>query len=231
MQRFGQIDAWINDAAVAAIGRFDAVPLRDHGRVVDVNLKGTISGSYLALEQFRRQGFGTLVNISSVEGKTGIAYHASYSATKFAIVGLDRALNQELRLQGLSDRIHVVSVLPWGLDTPFWDHTANYSGGTPRLYTMDGPDEAVSAVVYVSIHPQKELAIGWKAKGAVLGAQIWPGLADRVAADFVQHSQFDTAPPAPPTDGSLFTPLPVGTAVAGGTRARMEREDAARAAR
>ena len=231
LQRFGRIDVWINDAAVAAIGRFDAVPLRDHGRVVDVNLKGTISGSYLALEQFRRQGFGTLVNISSVEGKTGIAYHASYSATKFAIVGLDRALNQELRLQGLSDRIHVVSVLPWGLDTPFWDHTANYSGGTPRLYTMDGPDEAVSAVVYVSIHPQKELAIGWKAKGAVLGSQIWPGLADHVAADFVQHSQFDTAPPAPTTEGSLFAPMSIGTAVEGGTRARMEREDAARAAR
>ena len=231
LQRFGRIDVWINAAAVAAIGAFDAVPLRDHDRVVDVNLKGTFSGSYLALEQFRRQGFGTLINISSVEGKTGIAYHASYSATKFAIVGLDRALNQELRLQGLSDLIHVVSVLPWGLDTPFWDHTANYSGGTPRLYTMDGPDEAVSAVVYVSIHPQKELAIGWKAKGAVLGAQIWPGLADRVAADLVQHSQFDTAPPAPATDGSLFEPLPIGTAVEGGTRARMEREDAARAAR
>ena len=172
LQRFGQIDAWINDAAVAAIGRFDAMPLRDHGRAADVNLKGSISGSYLALEQLRRKGFGTLVNISSVEGKTGIACHASYSATKFAIVGLDRALNQELRLRDCPTAYTSCQCYSGGLDTPFWDHTANYSGGTPRLDTMDGPYEAVSALVYVPIHRQKELAIGWKAKGAVLGAEM-----------------------------------------------------------
>ena len=40
LQRFGQIDVWINDAAVAAIGPFDAMPLRDHDRVVDVNPRG-----------------------------------------------------------------------------------------------------------------------------------------------------------------------------------------------
>ena len=54
LQRFGRIDVWINDHAVSAIGPFDAVPLRDHGRVVDVNLKGYVNGSYLALQQFRR---------------------------------------------------------------------------------------------------------------------------------------------------------------------------------
>jgi len=166
-----------------------------------------------------------------VEGKVGVPYHASYSATKFAVVGLDRALSQELRLQGLSERIHVVSVLPWGLDTPFWDHTANYSGGTPRFYTMDAPEEAVNAVVYASIHPQEELAVGWKAKGAVLGAQIWPGLADHAAGDLVYRSQVETAPPAPATDGALFAPVPAGTGVEGGARARMKREDAARGAR
>ncbi len=156
LQRFGRIDVWINDAAVAAIGPFDAVPLRDHDRVVDVNLKGYVDSSYLALQQFRRQGFGTLVNVVSVEGKVGVPHHASYFATKFAVVGLDRALSQELRLQGLSDRIHVVSIVPWGLDTTFWDHTANYSGGTPRFYTLDGPEEAVNAVVEGSVRARME---------------------------------------------------------------------------
>ena len=120
-----------------------------------------------------------------MEGKVGTPYQARYSATKFAVVGLDRALSQELRLQGLSDRIHVVSILPWGLDTPFWDHTASYSGGTPRFYIVDGPEETVNAVVYASIHPQKKLAVGWKAKGAVLGVQIWPALADHAAGSLV----------------------------------------------
>ena len=224
LARFGRIDVWINDAAVAAIGRFEDVPVEDHTRVVDVNLNGYILGSHAALQQFHRQGFGTLVNIASVEGRVPLAYHASYAATKAAIIALDSALVQELRLSG-SNAIKVATVLPWALDTPFWEHTANYSGGTPRIYTMDGAEEVVDAIVWVSIHPTKEYEVGWKATGAVLGERVWPGLAEHVAADLVHTSQFTTAPPAPPTDGSLFTPVPAGTAVEGTARARMRQED------
>lgn len=224
LAQFGRIDAWINDAAVAVIGRFTDIPAADHARVVDVNLKGVIYGSETALQQFRRQGFGTLVNIASVEGRVPLAYHASYAATKHAIIGLDAALIQELRLDKL-DTIRVATVLPWAVDTPFWDHTGNYSGGTPRIYTMDDAGPVVDAIVWVSIHPTKEYAVGWKATGALLGERVWPGLAERVAADVVHASQVTTAPPAPPTDGSLFAPVPVGTTVEGAARARMQQED------
>ena len=227
VSRFGRIDVWINDAAVAAIGRFDEVPIEDHARVVDVNLKGYLFGSHVALQRFRRQGFGTLVNVASVEGRLPLAYHASYAATKAAILGLDAALTQELRLGG-NDGIKVVSVLPWALDTPFWDHTANYTGHTPRIPSMDDPDATVDTVVWAALHPAKEYAPGFKAQATLLGDQIWPGLAERAAADVVHHSQFDTAPPAPPTDGSLYAPMDAGTTVEGGARARMSREDAPR---
>ncbi|WP_236033336.1 SDR family NAD(P)-dependent oxidoreductase [Belnapia mucosa] len=225
--RFGRIDAWVNNAGVAAIGRFEEIPVEDHDRVVDVNLKGVIHGSHAALRQFRRQGFGTLVNIASVEGRVPLAYHASYAATKHAIIGLGAALNQELRL-ARQNRIAVSTVLPWAVDTPFWQHTANYSGGTPRMVTMDGPEEVVRAIIRVSIHPQKELAVGWKANGAVLGHRIWPGLAEHIAGNVVHRVQIETAPPAPPTTGSLYAPVMEGTGVAGEARGRMAREDAAR---
>jgi len=224
MSRFGRIDAWINDAAVAAIGPFEQVPVEDHARVVDVNLKGTLFGSYAALRQFRRQGFGTLVNVASVEGRIPLAYHASYAATKAAILALDAALIQELRIRG-STGIQVASVLPWALDTPFWDHAANYSGGTPRIASMDDPAPTVNAVVWAAIHPAKEVAPGFKAQAALLGDQLWPGLAERLAAGVVHRSQIETAPPAPPTSGSLYIPLAIGTTVEGGARARMAEED------
>ena len=92
--RYGRIDAWINDAAVAAIGRFDEVPMQDHARIIDVNLKGYIFGSYAALRQFRRQGFGTLVNVSSIEAYVPLAYQASYAASKAGILALDRAMSE-----------------------------------------------------------------------------------------------------------------------------------------
>ena len=66
-----------------------------------------------------------------------LAYHASYAATKHAIIGLDAALIQELRLSG-ADGIKVSTMLPWAVDAPVWDHTANHSGGTPRIHTADG---------------------------------------------------------------------------------------------
>jgi len=223
--RFGRIDAWINDAAVAAIGLFEEVPLQDHARVIDVNLKGYVYGSYAALRQFRRQGFGTLVNVSSVEGHVPLAYQASYAATKAGILALDGAIDQELRIAG-NPQIRVASVLPWAIDTPLWDHMANYSGGGTRFSTMEDPWPAVDAIVWMTIHPQKEFAVGWRAQFGVVGAQLLPGLAAHVAADLEHEAQFENPARVPPTAGNLFAPMPKGTTVEGGVRARMEQERA-----
>lgn len=221
--RFGRIDAWINDAAVAAIGRFEDVPMADHARVIDVNLTGYVYGSHVALRQFRRQGFGVLVNVSSVEGHVPLAYQASYAATKAGILALDGAIGEELRIAG-NGRIRVSSVLPWAIDTPFWDHAANDTGGATRFSTMEGPWPVVDAVVWMAIHPQKEVAVGWRAGFGVVGAQLLPGLAARVAADLEHEAQFGNPVRAAPTPGNLFAPMAEGTTVEGGVRARMERE-------
>ena len=91
---------------------------------------------------------------------------------------------------------------------------------------MIGPWPTVDAIVWAAIHPWRgEYPVGLQAEGAVLGAQLWPSLANRVGADVVRDAQFDQAPPAPPTAGSLFEPMPAGTGVEGGIRARMEQED------
>jgi short-subunit dehydrogenase len=227
VQRFGRIDVWINNAAVASIGRFDEVPVADHARVVDVNLKGAIYGSHAAIRQFRQQGGGTLVNISSVEGYVPLAYHASYAATKAALVGLGGAINQEMRLARMST-IKVATVLPWAADTPFWEHAGNYTGRAAEVATMDGPEEVVDAIIWVSVHPVKEYAVGWKARGAVFGDRVWPGLAEYVGGNLVHSSQMENAPAAPVAAGSVHEPVARGTGVDGGVRARMEAERRAR---
>jgi short-subunit dehydrogenase len=226
---FGRIDVWINNTGVGAIGRFEAVPVADHARIVDVNLKGVIYGSHAALRQFHRQGSGTLVNIASVEGHVPAPYHSTYGATKHAVVGLGRSLHQELRLAGAKD-IHVATVLPWALDTPWWGRAANYSGHSPRMALMDGTEQTVAAIVWVSLHPRKEYAVGWKAEIAVLGHRALPGLSEWGAANVVHASQMVAAPPAADTPGSLHVPGPGGTGVEDGVRARIAREDAERAA-
>ncbi|WP_338661971.1 SDR family NAD(P)-dependent oxidoreductase [Pararoseomonas sp. SCSIO 73927] len=218
---FGAIDVWINDAAVASIGRFEEIPIADHARMVDVNLKGAIYGSHVALRQFRRQGHGVLVNISSVEGDVPLAYHATYAATKHAMLGLDGAIRQELRLGGLERVIRVATIQPWAVDTPYWVHAGNYTGRLAQTGLMDDPREVVDAIVWNSVHPNGPYQVGWKARAAVLGDRIAPRLAERIAGGFVQRTQMDDAPPGPVTSGNLHRPMAEGTGVEGGIRKRM----------
>ena len=224
LERFGRIDVWVNNAAVASIGRFEEVPLVDHARVVDVNLKGAIYGSHAALRRFRAQGSGVLVNVSSVEGRVPVAYHASYAATKSALIGLGAAINEELRQAGLDEAIRVSTVEPWAVDTPFWDHAGNYTGRASRMTLMDGPEATVDSIIWMSLYPETEYAVGWKARGAVLGSRIAPRWAERLAGGVVRRAQLEEAPPAPVGPGSVHAPLAAGTGVDGGVRARMEVE-------
>ncbi|WP_420136504.1 SDR family NAD(P)-dependent oxidoreductase [Sphingomonas sp.] len=224
--KYGRIDIWINNAAVGTIGRFDTVPLADHARVIDVNVKGVIFGSHAALTQFRAQGYGTLINIGSVESKVPLAYHSSYTASKHAVLGLSEALSQELRLDG-QKHIKVVTVMPWAADTAFWQHAANYSGRTPRMPWMDKPDKVVDAITWMSIHPRKRISVGWKAEAVAVGDHILPGLTEHVAADIAHGFQIDRGPVAPNTSGSLHQPITKGTGVEGGNRERIRQEERA----
>jgi short-subunit dehydrogenase len=226
--RFGRIDVWINNAGVGAIGPFWDIPVEDHSRLIDINLKGVIYGSHAALRQFRTQGAGTLVNIGSIDSEVPLAYQGSYSASKAGVLSLGRVLNEELRLSGLRKNIKVATVMPWAADTPWWPHAANYSGGTPRMVAMDDPQKVVNAIVRVSLHPREELAVGWKAKASYASHQILPDLTERISADIAHKWQIETAPPAPPTKGTLYEPMESGRTVDGGVRERMKKEDAAK---
>ncbi|MGH6648255.1 SDR family NAD(P)-dependent oxidoreductase [Aquabacterium sp.] len=225
LARFGRIDVWINNAAVGAIGLFDNIPVQDHDRVIDVNVKGVLHGSHVALRQFKAQGGGALVNIGSVESEVPLAYHASYSASKAAVLALGHALNQELRLAGLSDSITVSTVMPWAADTPFFTHAANHSGGTLRMAAMDDAQKVVDGIVWVCLHPRAAYPVGWKARAAVWSHHAMPRTTERISANVSHRMQIETAPPAPPTSGSLYRPMDEGTGVDGGVRERMAREN------
>lgn len=75
--RFGHIDVWVNNAAVGVMGLFWEIPLADHARLVDVDLKGMMTGAHVALRRFTERGEGVLVNVSSVAGEVPLAYQAS----------------------------------------------------------------------------------------------------------------------------------------------------------
>ena len=225
IEAYGDIDVWVNNVGIGALGYFWDIPVEDHARVVEVNLTGLMYGAHVALRHFLSRGHGILVNIGSVESELPLALQSSYAATKAGVLSLGRSLNEELRLAGKGDTIRVGTVLPWAVDTPWWHHAANYTGHAPRMIAMDDASVAVDAVVAACIDPHEAQGAGWKARGALTSNRVAPGASDRLSADVVFRTS-ENAPPAEATTGSIHDPLSPIESLDGGIRERMQREKA-----
>lgn len=212
IDQFGDIDVWINMAGVGAVGRFWEIPQEDQARLIDINLKGFIYGSHVAVRQFIQQGHGVLINVGSVDSETPHAYHASYSASKAGIRSLSLALSQELRLADHDD-IDVVVIEPWAADTPFWRHAANYTGVEQKFLAMDEPDKVVNAILRKSLRPSKVVPVGWKARGSSFFSNVLPRFNEWLTANIAHKYQMEKPPKAPHTEGALYEPMEEGRGV------------------
>ena len=214
--RFGKIDVWINNAGVGAVARFDETPLEEHEQVVQTNLMGTMYGSYVALQQFRKQGKGVLINVGSFAGKVAAPYLSSYSASKFGIRGLGMALRQELEENG-DDRIHVCTVMPVSMDTPFFEHAANHTGKPvqpiPPVYD---PQKVVDVIYEVALDPEDEVVVGASGKISSLAERVAPKLTEKQMAKQAHKAQMKQKKAAPDKSGSVFQPMSSGTEMYGG---------------
>lgn len=204
--RWGRVDVWVNNAGVTVFGNFWETPLAAHQRVIDVNLKGTINASYVALEQFITQKKGMLINIVSAESRLPTPYQAAYAASKAGLKSLGIVLRQELWLSRHS-KIIVISVDPWALNTPIWDNAANYSGHAPGMGMMDRTGKAVNAVMHAAANERsRDIAVGWKTHAAYTIHRLMPRLSYRIAAHIVHRHQIRNSPPAADTPGNLYHP-------------------------
>ena len=212
----GSIDVWVNNAGAGAVGRFEDVPLEDHIRVIETDLIGTLYGSYFAMRQFRRQGAGTLINVSSVIGKVPAPYFASYAAAKHGVVGLSAALRQEL-MEDKIDTIHVCTVLPTTFDTPFFEHAAQYTGheASPIPPTYD-PNEVAETIFGLTADPKDEVSVGTAAKVVNFAHHLFPGLVEKMMARQTRKAEFDDARAGDESSGSLHQPMESGSGVRGG---------------
>jgi 3alpha(or 20beta)-hydroxysteroid dehydrogenase len=114
VEAFGRLDILVNNAGILQHGKIADMPVADFRRSLDINAVGTWLGVKSVIAPLTAAGGGSIVNISSIEGFTGAAGLAAYSASKFAIRGITRSAAQELGQFG----IRVNSVHPGGILTP-----------------------------------------------------------------------------------------------------------------
>jgi NADP-dependent 3-hydroxy acid dehydrogenase YdfG len=125
--RLGPLDVLINNAGIMPIGPFVEEDDATADRMIDINLRGVILGSKLALQRFLPRRSGHLVNVASSAGKAGFPGGATYCATKHAVVGLSEAIRQEV----MNDGIDVSIVMPVVVNTELGSGLAEARGFKP----------------------------------------------------------------------------------------------------
>lgn len=212
----GRIDVWVNNAAVYSIGRFEDTPPDIFRRVIETDFFGYVNGARAVLPVFREQEEGVLINVASVLGNAGTPYLSAYAAAKAAVLAFAESLRMELRD---APGIHVCSVLPATIDTPLFQHAANYSGRAPKpLDPVYDAGMVADAIVDLARHPERERVVGNAGRMLSASHLLAPGLYERLASKQVEMDHFQDTP-AQPTAGNLFEPLPYWTDVSGSWKA------------
>jgi NADP-dependent 3-hydroxy acid dehydrogenase YdfG len=115
VERFGRLDIVAANAGVGAYGPFLELEPRFLEEMIDVNLKGTLYTVRAALPHLLESDEADVVTLASEAGRRGLPYEAVYCASKFGQVGFTRALDHELREQG----VRCTNVCPGGVATEF----------------------------------------------------------------------------------------------------------------
>lgn len=202
-ENLGKIDVWINDAAVSAFGRFDETPSDDFWRVIQTNLFGYVNGMRAILPRFRQQGRGIIINVASIVGKIGQPFSSAYSASKAAIIALSESVRMEL---GDTPGVHICTVLPMAVDTPLFQHAANFLGLAPKAMSpVYSPEEIAETIVDTILSPRPEVMIGGVSKPMAILRQFAPAAFERVYARRVRKEHFEEET-VPETSGNLYEP-------------------------
>ena len=219
VEKFGRIDVWVNNAAVGIVAPFMETPLEDLRRLLDVNVMGVAHGTRAALHQMQRQGAGVIVNVSSILGEIPVPYASAYSMSKSATRALGVSVRAELRLAGASE-IHVCSVLPPSIDTPYYRQVANYVGHEakpiPPLYSPERVARTIAAVVR---RPRAEAVVGPTGRVMVMKHRAFPGPMERVMGAYVARTHLSRRK-IPPTTGNLYGDAGQPAEVGGGYHGR-----------
>jgi NADP-dependent 3-hydroxy acid dehydrogenase YdfG len=149
VERFGGIDILVANAGVGAYGPFLDLPADQLEEMIDVNVKGTLYAVRATLPHLLESDAADIVTLASEAGRRGLPLEAVYCASKFAQVGFTRALDHELREQG----VRCSNVCPGGVATDF----AMGRGRTPDMPALAGmmtPEDVAEVVLFVITRPR-----------------------------------------------------------------------------
>lgn len=187
-QTYGHLDVVVNNAGFGLFGAFETCSDADIQKQYEVNVFGLMRVTREAVRLMRKQGTGTIVQISSMGGRFSLPLYSIYNSTKFAVEGFTEGLFYEVEPFGIKLKL----VEPGPIRTDFYSrskkvgtHTAftsvydQVSNDVWENYAKAGatgrPPEDVAKVVWkaaTSNNKKLRYPVGWEIKLNLFGVKL-----------------------------------------------------------
>jgi len=180
-EAFGGLDVLVNNAGYGNVNSVEDTSLDEFRQQIETNLFGTIIMTKAVIPLMREQGYGHIIQFSSVGGRIGAPGRAPYSAAKWGVEGFSEVLAREMALVG----VKVTIVEPGGFRTDFAGSSTVLEEGRPEYDAVVGaiarmqreyngrqpgdPARAAQALIQVAAmdHPPLRLPLGSDALAAL----------------------------------------------------------------
>jgi len=149
-ERFGGIHILVNNAGISRDGTLRQMTEQDWNDVMDTNLRGSFFCTKAVAPQFMRQGWGRIINITSISGLRGVAGQSNYSAAKAGMIGMTKSLAREFACYGVT----VNAVAPGFIQTEMLDPLSpTYKTRMKQMTPMGrfgSPEEVANVVSFLA---------------------------------------------------------------------------------
>ena len=173
LHHFKRVDVWVNNAGHGLRDSVAQAEMPAFREMFETNFFGAVLAMQAVIPIMRQQGGGTIINMSSVAGHLPLPFHATYSATKFALNALGKGAGIELRKDG----IRVLTVCPGYVRTGFSEHAIQGKElKQVRPDTAGGitAERVARATLRGYLKQKREVVVPWTMHLAVKLYQLFP---------------------------------------------------------